>query len=78
MITILNAIRHYLFLVILVSAWLLPLFEVNIYDNFGNKKRTRYVGLAVMMLIKIFRPNSQVRCLLSGRSKTDDDTKKKE
>lgn len=78
MITILNAIRHYLFLVILVSAWLLPLFEVEIYDNFGNKKRTRYLGLAVMMLVKIFWPNSQVRWLLSGRSKTDDENKEKE
>ncbi|MFS5704598.1 hypothetical protein SSW92_08040 [Streptococcus agalactiae] len=77
MITILNAIRHYLFLVILVSAWILPLFEVNIYDNFGNKKRTRYLGLAVMMLVKIFWPNSQVRWLLSGRSKTDDENKEK-
>ncbi|EPX11856.1 MULTISPECIES: hypothetical protein [Streptococcus] len=78
MIMIFNAIRHYLFLVILISAWVLPLFEVNIYDNFGNRKRTRYLGLAVMMLVKIFRPNSQVRWLLSGRSKTDDDNKEKE
>ena len=54
MIMIFNAIRHYLFLVILVLAWVLPLFEVNIYDNFGNRKRTRYLGLAVMMLVKIF------------------------
>lgn len=78
MIIILKAAGHYLFLIVLVSAWVFPLFEVEIYDNFGNKKRTRYLSLAVMMLVKIFRPNSQVRWLLSVRSKTDDDTKEKE
>ncbi|EMC20871.1 hypothetical protein NNC84_07080 [Streptococcus mutans] len=78
MIIILKAAGHYLFLIVLVSAWVFPLFEVEIYDNQGIKKRKRYLSLAVTMLYKIFWPNSQVRWLLSGRSKTDDDTKEKE
>ncbi|MGT2945764.1 hypothetical protein [Streptococcus chenjunshii] len=38
MIIILKAAGHYLFLIVLVSAWVFPLFEVEIYDNFDNKK----------------------------------------
>lgn len=68
MIILLNLIVHYLYLTLLFSAWLLPIFAVEVYDNHGNKKRKWYVSLAIMMLLKIFWPNTKVEWLLEKRS----------
>lgn len=59
--SLLNFISHFIILGGLLCAWFLPVCSVTIRDKYENEKKQMRASVVLMMLLKIFWPNSQVK-----------------
>ena len=56
-----NFISHFVILASLLCTWFLPICSVTIRDKYENEKKQMRASVVLMMLLKIFWPNSQVK-----------------